>query len=161
MFLSFCVLDDLFLFFKTIGFLGILGPPSYGIGATIRIDQEMLFLPYAGFFPDVAEILLFWCFWSICVSWNCERSWEGDIELVYWDNHLCTISRARSSSNWAISVCNVQRLKGSGSSSYQTILPRAAWEGVSTVQASKAPSEVWARYDHDHGFNSYYFWWGP
>ena len=30
--------------------LGILGPPSYGIGATIRIDQEMLCLPYAGFF---------------------------------------------------------------------------------------------------------------
>ena len=59
MFLSFCVFDDLFQFFKTIGFLGILGPPSYGIGATIRIDQEMLCLPYAGFFPDVAEILLF------------------------------------------------------------------------------------------------------
>ena len=27
-----------------------LGPPSYGIGATIRIGQEMLCLPYAGFF---------------------------------------------------------------------------------------------------------------
>ena len=27
-----------------------LGPPSYGIGATIRIGWEMLCLPYAGFF---------------------------------------------------------------------------------------------------------------
>ena len=27
-----------------------LGPPSYGIGATIRIGREMLCLPYAGFF---------------------------------------------------------------------------------------------------------------
>ena len=26
------------------------GPPSYGIGATIRIGREMLCLPYAGFF---------------------------------------------------------------------------------------------------------------
>ena len=73
MFLSFCVLDDIFRFSKksglgvffvqqnmvettlsdgleTSGFLGILGPPSYGIGATIRIGQEMLCLPYAGFF---------------------------------------------------------------------------------------------------------------
>ena len=30
-------------------FWGILGPPSYGIGATIRIGREMLCLPYAGF----------------------------------------------------------------------------------------------------------------
>jgi len=29
--------------------LGILGPPYCGIGATIRIGQEMLCLPYAGF----------------------------------------------------------------------------------------------------------------
>ena len=39
-------------FFKKIGFWGILGPPSYGIGATIRIGQEMLCLPYAGFLPS-------------------------------------------------------------------------------------------------------------
>jgi hypothetical protein len=32
------------------GFWGILGPPSYGIGATIRIGREMLCLPYVGFF---------------------------------------------------------------------------------------------------------------
>ena len=38
------------LFFKNIGFLGILGPPSYSIGATIRIGREMVCLPYAGFF---------------------------------------------------------------------------------------------------------------
>ena len=30
-------------------FLGILGPPYCGIGATIRIGREMLCLPYAGF----------------------------------------------------------------------------------------------------------------
>ena len=33
-------------------FLGILGPPYCGIGATIRISQEMLGLPYAGFLAD-------------------------------------------------------------------------------------------------------------
>ena len=38
-----------FPFFKKIGFWGILGPPSYGIGATIRTGREMLCLPYAGF----------------------------------------------------------------------------------------------------------------
>ena len=32
-----------------------LGPPSYGIGATIRIGREMLCLPYAGFFFISAE----------------------------------------------------------------------------------------------------------
>ena len=37
-----------FPFFKKIGFWGILGPPSYGIAATIRIGREMLCLPYAG-----------------------------------------------------------------------------------------------------------------
>ena len=79
------------------------------------------------------------------MSDNCEKKKLGrlgDIELVYWDNHHCTIFRARSSSNWAISARNVHRLKGSGSSSYQTLLPRAAGEGVSTAQASEAPSEV-------------------
>ena len=39
-----------FPFFKKIGFLGILGPPYCGVGATIRIGREMLCLPYAGFF---------------------------------------------------------------------------------------------------------------
>ena len=41
----------IFSFFQKNGFWGILGPPSYGIGATIRIGREMLCLPYAGFFP--------------------------------------------------------------------------------------------------------------
>jgi hypothetical protein len=41
----------IFPFLKKIEFWGILGPPSYGIGATIRIGREMLSLPYAGFFP--------------------------------------------------------------------------------------------------------------
>ena len=40
----------IFSVFKKFGFLGILGPPYCGIGATIRIGQEMLCLPYAGFF---------------------------------------------------------------------------------------------------------------
>ena len=35
-----------FPFFKKIGFLGILGPPYCGIGATIRIGREMLCLLY-------------------------------------------------------------------------------------------------------------------
>ena len=36
LFLSFCVLDDLFRFSKKFGFWGF-GPPYYGFGATIRI----------------------------------------------------------------------------------------------------------------------------
>ena len=35
------------------GFLGILGPPYCGIGATIHIGQEMLCLPYEGFFQTI------------------------------------------------------------------------------------------------------------
>ena len=50
MFLSLGVFDDFFRFFFKFGFLGILGPPYCGIGATIRIGREMLCLPYAGFF---------------------------------------------------------------------------------------------------------------
>ena len=38
-----------FPFFRKIRFWSVLGPPSYGIGATIRIGWEMLCLPYAGF----------------------------------------------------------------------------------------------------------------
>ena len=34
---------------------GILGPPSYGIGATIRIGREMLCLPYAGFLKNSSK----------------------------------------------------------------------------------------------------------
>ena len=49
-FLSFCVLDDFCRFQKKNRFRGILGPPSYGIGATICIGREMLCLSYAGFF---------------------------------------------------------------------------------------------------------------
>ena len=45
----FCVSADFFRLKKN-GFLGILGPPYRGIGATIRIGREMLCLPYAGFF---------------------------------------------------------------------------------------------------------------
>ena len=44
MFLSFFVLDYFFLFLIKLGFLGILGPPYCGIGATIRIGQERFFV---------------------------------------------------------------------------------------------------------------------
>ena len=43
-------MDDFSRFSKKNGFLGILGPPYCGIGATIRIGREILCLPYAGFF---------------------------------------------------------------------------------------------------------------
>ena len=60
----------------------------------------------------------------------------GDIELVYWDNHHCTISRARSSANWAISAHDVYRLKGSGSCSYrQELLGR----GLAQPRQAKPP----------------------
>ena len=42
--------------------LGILGPPYCGRGATIRIGQEMLCLPYAGFF-----LFILVCF-GICAT---------------------------------------------------------------------------------------------
>ena len=42
----------------------------------------------------------------------------------------------------AISAHIVHILKGSGSSSYQTLFPQGAGEGVSTAQASEAPTEV-------------------
>ena len=47
--LEFLRFEWFFPFFKKIGFLGILGPPYCGIGATIRNSQEILCLPYAGF----------------------------------------------------------------------------------------------------------------
>ena len=40
----------IFSVFQKIGFWGILGPPSYGIGAAICIGREVLCLPYAGLF---------------------------------------------------------------------------------------------------------------
>ena len=50
----------IFYAFQNIGFWGILGPPSYGIGATIRIGREMLCLPYVGFFLlAIARVCLY------------------------------------------------------------------------------------------------------
>ena len=46
-------------------FLGVLGPPYCGIGATIRIGREMLFLPYAGFFLNILLQE------NICLSHSC------------------------------------------------------------------------------------------
>ena len=46
---NFGILDDFFPIIKKNGFGGILGQPYCGIGATIRIGQAMLCLPYAGF----------------------------------------------------------------------------------------------------------------
>jgi hypothetical protein len=48
-------LDNFVRFSKKIIFGGILGPPSYGIGATICIGREMLCLPYAGFFKNIFD----------------------------------------------------------------------------------------------------------
>ena len=42
----------IFSVFQKILFWGILGPPSYGIGATFRTGREMLCLLYAGFLND-------------------------------------------------------------------------------------------------------------
>ena len=42
-----------FPFFKKFWFLGILGSPYCGIGATIRIGRGMLCLLYAGFFMEL------------------------------------------------------------------------------------------------------------
>ena len=57
-----------FRFFKKIGFLAILGPPYRGIGASIRIGQEMLCLPYAGFllvqYPPPSPLNCLSCFVS-------------------------------------------------------------------------------------------------
>ena len=41
---------------KKKGFLGILGPPYRGIGATISIGREMICLPYAGFFVKIFNL---------------------------------------------------------------------------------------------------------
>ena len=42
----------IFSIVQKIQILGIHGPPYCGIGATIRIGQEMLCVPYAGFFSS-------------------------------------------------------------------------------------------------------------
>jgi hypothetical protein len=47
----------IFFSFSFFGFGGILGPTYCGIGATIRIGQEMLCLPYAGFFLKNFEFI--------------------------------------------------------------------------------------------------------
>ena len=47
------LVNDFFMFFKKFGLLGILGPPYCGIGATIRIGREMLYLPYEVFFKRI------------------------------------------------------------------------------------------------------------
>ena len=53
-----------FVFFRKKGFLGILGPPYCGIGATIRIGREMLCLQYEGFFLEGVIKFNWFC-------WNC------------------------------------------------------------------------------------------
>ena len=55
----------IFSVFKKNGFLGILGPPYCGFGATICIGREMLCLPYAGFLI------------------NCIRDRNKEIQLFY------------------------------------------------------------------------------
>ena len=54
-FVIFLDVSDFFVFlvifsvFQKNRVFGYSGPPSYGIGATIRIGRERLCLPYAGF----------------------------------------------------------------------------------------------------------------
>ena len=73
MFLSFLRLDDFFLFSpKKIEFWGILGPPYYGIGATIRIGWKMFCLPYEVFFRQN-------CFYNV-VSDSWKNDWKGASE---------------------------------------------------------------------------------
>ena len=55
-------MDDFFLFSKKSGIGVILGPHYCGIGATIRISQEMLCLPYAKFL--LFKIMLVYFFLS-------------------------------------------------------------------------------------------------
>ena len=63
----------IFTIFQKNGFLGILGPPSYGIGYTIRIGPEMLCLPYAGLKEKKKSRLFFVFFdflknvWTFCI----------------------------------------------------------------------------------------------
>ena len=47
----------IFSVFQKIWVWGILGPPYCGIGATIRIGQMMLCLPYAGFLYTIQDKL--------------------------------------------------------------------------------------------------------
>ena len=99
-----------FSVFQKIRFLGILGPPSYGIGATISIRWEMLCLPYAGFYyinmtnqdldfgftagkknhgrqiclSSIVEAGRFAWFswaWSIRLGWFAWFAWAGFIKL--------------------------------------------------------------------------------
>ena len=66
-----------FPIFKKIGFWGILGPPSYGIRASICIGREMLCLPYAGFF----FLNLYMC---ILKTFNWKLSWRV-FKSCYWE----------------------------------------------------------------------------
>ena len=72
-----------FPLFKKFGFWGILGPPYCGIGAAMRIDREMLCLPYAGFLSNVFTIL-------ICsrIYWKSENIWKKKALHFLWFQHL-------------------------------------------------------------------------
>ena len=72
----------LFQFFKKIRFWVILGPPYCGIGATIRIGQEMLCLPFlspgifylAGIFEVCSKqiqksLTIAWIRWKSVTNW--------------------------------------------------------------------------------------------
>ena len=67
------------------GFWGILGPPSYGIGANIRIGREMLCLPYAGFFLSwrIRPQGHFKIFWGSNKSHCCGINWPWPGSLSF------------------------------------------------------------------------------
>ena len=113
----FCVFNDFFHFSEKIGFLGILGAPYCGIGATIRIGREMLCLPYAGFLIYISgfkkllgtwklELLQLCLYFGntisyLIVSRNKTRKWES-LLFPYFSASLPTAVRCCRSGlpNW-------------------------------------------------------------
>ena len=76
-----------FPFFKKIGFLGILGPPYCGIGATIRIGREMLCLPYAGFLILISPNFMNE-FSSPCQQGSMKLNMNSDLRQSWWSSPL-------------------------------------------------------------------------
>ena len=70
-----------------------LGPPSYGIGATIRIGWEMLCLPYAGFFP---WLTVFYARtvgpYSHMYTISCKASYRFEMIFRGMDSKICNLN---------------------------------------------------------------------
>ena len=75
-------------------------PPSYGIGATIRIGREMLCLPYAGFFLENSFSSLFFCI-HIFLNTSEENLTESPINCrPLHTRPLHTNTNRQNSSSW-------------------------------------------------------------